>query len=201
MTSLVLATFALTAAPLLAAIDADIVAADRNLVRPARAQHNLNCVHQLIVLRQQCVPDPIRQGTVPLEHIAVYLLCVALVQSRSATGRSYRHVHVHCLVETLLQLVQNVVVRRLLIERQHEHLLQAIVQVAWYHAEELSSVSLLQALLQVVLEVHILVLEHLVEVGPGQSLIVQKVDKYVKSGFDVVSARLCVPPASVQRGK
>lgn len=134
VTSLVLATLALAATPLLATIDADIAAANRDLVRSARAQHHLNCVHQLIVLREQCIPYPIRQGTVPLKHISVNLL-VALVQSRRAAGWPYRHAHVHGLIEALLQLVQDVVVWRLLIERQHEHLFQAIVEVARHHTE------------------------------------------------------------------
>ena len=50
------------------------------------------------------------------------------------------------------------------------------MQVLRYHAEELPRVRLLQSLLQVVLEVQVLILEHLVEVRPGQLLVVDEVD-------------------------
>ena len=76
----------------------------------------------------------------------------------------------------MLQGAENVVVGRLLVEREHEHSLEAHVQVLRDHAEELPRVCLLQPLLQVVLKVQVLVLEHLVEVGPGQFLVVDEVN-------------------------
>ena len=99
----------------------------------------------------------------------------------------------------MLQGAKNVVVGRLLVERQHEHSLEAHVQVLRYHAEELPRVCLLQPLLQVVLKVQVLVLEHLVEVGPGQLLVVDEVNKNVKGRFYVISARLGISTARIER--
>ena len=99
----------------------------------------------------------------------------------------------------MLQGAENVVVGRLLVEREHEHSLEAHVQVLWDHAEELPRVRLLQPLLQVVLEVQILVLEHLVEVGPGQLLVVEEVNQNVKGSFYIISTRLGISTARIER--
>ena len=73
------------------------------------------------------------------------------------------------------------------------------MELLWKHHEQLLRVRLLQSFHQVVLEFVVQACELLFEVGPRQFLVVDEVDEHVECRLDVVSTRLVVATARVER--
>ena len=105
----------------------------------------------------------------------------------------------NCPLKTILQGVQKVVVRGLLLIPQEEHLPKADAETRWDHVEQLLRVTSKQALFQHVCELQ--VFEDFFVVRPGQPFVIQQVDEQIECGLYVIPARSIVSTARVERSK
>ena len=168
------------------------------------AEFEVDCFkHLKIHFIHQGVANPVRQRPVPLKNVVLNVIVLFLRRSRARLRAWWadRRIRLQGVFKAALQAVENVVVGGLLVEVEHEDFLEAILELLRHHREQLARVVLLQTLPQQVLKVEVLVLENLLEVGPRQRLVVEQIDEHVEGSLDVVSARLVVPAAGVERSE